>query len=258
MLILGVVTTVAVAWGLACDRPRINSYDWHVYAPDAERYWVLWYTQWYGGPGWRMVTLEYRYEDIFATGTAPESIGLMQEADAEPPDVSSSRGRALEAFERNDVSPCVYIAEVSYGLPCYALWAGREERKPTPTQSLSAVTSEEWFGALRLKKSHQSQFFSASAGLDGALPCFVIFPGFLVNTLFYAAMWFGIFFGVATLRRFVRKKRGRCVKCGYDLRGQRSDVRDQKKDADQNSALTSDIRPLTSGIGCPECGWGRE
>jgi len=61
-----------------------------------------------------------------------------------------------------------------------------------------------------------------------------IFPGFLVNTLFYAAIWFGIFFGVAALRRFIRKKRGRCVKCSYDLRGTPGDAK-----------------------GCPECGWGR-
>jgi len=62
-----------------------------------------------------------------------------------------------------------------------------------------------------------------------------IFPGFIINTLFYAAIWFGIFFGVATLRRFIRKKRRRCVKCSYDLRGAPGDDK-----------------------GCPECGWGRE
>jgi len=65
------------------------------------------------------------------------------------------------------------------------------------------------------------------------LPLRPILPGFMINTLFYAAMWFGIFFGVAALRRFVRKKRGRCVKCSYDLRGQ-------------------------FDRGCPECGWGRK
>jgi len=64
------------------------------------------------------------------------------------------------------------------------------------------------------------------------LPLRPIFPGFIINAVFYAAIWFGIFFGVAALRRALRRKRGRCVKCSYDLRGQLDG-------------------------GCPECGWNR-
>ena len=70
---------------------------------------------------------------------------------------------------------------------------------------------------------------------DHRLPLRPILPGFIINTFFYAAIWFGVFFGVAALRRFVREKRGRCVKCGYDLR----------------SGFAGEER------GCPECGWGR-
>ena len=39
--------------------------------------------------------------------------------------------------------------------------------------------------------------------------------------------------GPFTARRIVRRKRGHCIKCGYDLRG--------------------DLER-----GCPECGWRRE
>jgi len=67
----------------------------------------------------------------------------------------------------------------------------------------------------------------------GVLPLRPIVPGFLVNTLFYSGVWFGIFSGVGFLKRVLRRKRGRCVKCSYDLRGELDK-------------------------GCPECGWGRE
>ncbi len=57
------------------------------------------------------------------------------------------------------------------------------------------------------------------------LPLAIIVPGFAANTLFYAAPF--------ATRRLIRRKRGLCVACGYDLRGNLS-------------------------AGCPECGWRRE
>ncbi len=50
------------------------------------------------------------------------------------------------------------------------------------------------------------------------LPLRPIWPGFAINTIFYAALlWLP--FAPFQLRRYVRVKRGRCIKCGYDLRG---------------------------------------
>ncbi len=66
-----------------------------------------------------------------------------------------------------------------------------------------------------------------------ALPLLPIWPGFAVNTVFYAALLWPLICGPFALRRHLRRKRGLCVACGYDLRGD-----------------------LTRG--CPECGWRRE
>ncbi len=65
------------------------------------------------------------------------------------------------------------------------------------------------------------------------LPLRPIWPGFAVNTVFYAALLWPLSCGPFALRRHIRRKRGLCVACGYDLRG---------------------------GLehGCPECGWRRE
>ncbi len=61
------------------------------------------------------------------------------------------------------------------------------------------------------------------------LPMRPLWPGFAINTIFYATILWLVTLGPFTVRRFIRDKRGRCTKCGYDLRG-------------------------SSGGVCPECG----
>jgi hypothetical protein len=64
------------------------------------------------------------------------------------------------------------------------------------------------------------------------LPLRPIWPGFAINTVFYALILWLLICGPNVLRRRMRRSRGLCTMCGYDLRG----------DID---------------AGCPECGWGR-
>ena len=47
----------------------------------------------------------------------------------------------------------------------------------------------------------------------------IVWPGFLINTLFYAVVLWLLWSAPFAARRLIRRKRGRCVKCGYDLRG---------------------------------------
>ncbi len=56
------------------------------------------------------------------------------------------------------------------------------------------------------------------------LPLRPIWPGFAINTVFYAAILWLFMFGVFTTRRVIRRKRGHCIKCGYDLRGAEHEV----------------------------------
>jgi hypothetical protein len=58
--------------------------------------------------------------------------------------------------------------------------------------------------------------------LDGALPLRPIWPGFAINTVFYAAVLWVLFALGGTpfaLRKWRRIRHGLCPKCGYDLRG---------------------------------------
>ncbi len=58
-------------------------------------------------------------------------------------------------------------------------------------------------------------------------------PGFALNTIFYAALAWGLWQVPLAIRRRRRGRAGKCVQCGYDLAG------------------------LTSGSHCPECGPAR-
>ncbi|MEE8154062.1 MAG: hypothetical protein V3T53_03765 [Phycisphaerales bacterium] len=62
------------------------------------------------------------------------------------------------------------------------------------------------------------------------LPLCPIWPGFAVNTIFYAVILWLLTLGAFTARRIIRRRRGLCIKCGYNLRG------------------------TSGGEVCPECG----
>jgi hypothetical protein len=60
-------------------------------------------------------------------------------------------------------------------------------------------------------------------------PFLPLWPGFAINTIFYAAIVWVLFAVPGAIRRRVRRKRGQCAACGYSRRG-------------------------SSGMTCPECG----
>ncbi len=62
------------------------------------------------------------------------------------------------------------------------------------------------------------------------LPFLPLWPGFAINTLFYAAIAWGLWQVPLAIRRRRRRRNGLCVRCGCDLKG------------------------LAHGSPCPECG----
>ncbi len=52
-----------------------------------------------------------------------------------------------------------------------------------------------------------------------AIPLRPIWPGFAINTVCYAVIVWLLWSSPFAARRLVRRKRGHCIKCGYDLRG---------------------------------------
>jgi hypothetical protein len=79
----------------------------------------------------------------------------------------------------------------------------------------------------------------------------IIWHGFALDIVLFAAVWFLALFGVAGAcagaRRILRSARGCCPSCGYDLRG-------HKVNSPQPNPLPEGER---AWAGCPECGWNR-
>ena len=114
------------------------------------------------------------------------------------------------------------------GYPLKSLWGGvhigevdsdwgREGKPPNAPESF-CVYPYQAYGAIRLNSPPLGG--RRSAVEIEMLPYFPIWPGFAINTLFYAAILWLLFAAPGFVRRRVRIRRGQCGACGYDLRGQ--------------------------------------
>ena len=139
--------------------------------------------------------------DINSHGAAPEELVPSW----------SDLGELSEKFKRIvDSEPDSLVLERrwihSYGWPARCLWS--YWYKVDPGDSPPTYGSEGYI----------YQFGSWNDFVPRALPTRPIWLGFILNTIFYAAiLWLP--FVPFKLRRTIRCKRGLCIQCGYDLRG---------------------------------------
>ena len=96
------------------------------------------------------------------------------------------------------------------GWPALTMWSEYE----WPAYGQTVVVK----GGLPLSSRHSVSQLYFWPPLPRALPLRPIWPGFAFNTIFYAAILWLAIPGPFALRRFLRRKRGLCVACGYDLR----------------------------------------
>lgn len=85
-------------------------------------------------------------------------------------------------------------------------------------------TAKRWNEGYEIERGSTFQPFTSMV-----LPLSPIWAGLLINTGVFSAAWFSLFLAVSLGRTYMRRRRGRCVRCGYDLRG-------------------------SAGPRCPECG----
>jgi len=221
--VLGVFTSIAVAWGLAAWLPHQNlQKQFDSIWPERKDAWAMIWVREYRRPGmarrlWWVST---------ATGPGLRAVSTFDSR-------LSSRGHtgrwawrdwgSLERVVREaDPSVASSGADDSRGWPFRAMWC----------EIVAAPSGP----GMRMWDMHGGVVVSGARAVDLAdvrvLPLRPIWQGFAADVAVYWAAWLAgmmlVTWGVGAWRR----KQGWCVRCGYDLIG------------------TSD-RP------CPECGWNR-
>ena len=225
-LILGAITTVAVAWGSsltadATQPPNLARLGHQATRPPHDFWWV-------NRHDWHTWTSLYSVRRFRASGMGISESHQSSAASLLP--TWSNLGEPNQAYFYFDASSEREDRyNFGFGWPTRAFWCEY------------ARTSNDAFvpmGLAVIREAHidPNTLWEFPVGF----PLRPIWPGFVIDTLFYAAIWFGVFFGFASAKRFIRIKRGRCPRCGYDLRGQR--------------LATSQEPPANSQIRCPECG----
>ena len=218
VLVLGAIVNVAVAWGCATwVDPAKGKYEngfrssgqhtWEFVRIVAHGTTLLWSTR-----GWSKDAI-----DFDSDGPAPDEF---------VPSWSDLGAPTSEFMDIVNRSPDSLVLEVRwlhcFGWPRRSLWS-HWSRLEDPGEPAPVYASEGYI--LPLVPSWGNL-------IPRPLPTRPIWPGFAFNTFFYAATLWLLTLGPFTARRMIRRKRGHCIKCGYDLRGDFS-------------------------AGCPECGWQR-
>lgn len=207
-LFLGAIINVAVAWLAAVLWQYDSDY------PDAKEWAVQ-----YGHAHWLAIDIQRSvfvdHLDVFGLKAPEENADFFDEDEL----------RALPKWSRLK-SPSTLSTgyEASIGWPMRALWCSSVRRFTSTPEDGPLENS-----GIQIRRNAGSNKQSNEL----LLPLRPIWPGFASNTIFYAVILWLLWSSPFTARRFIRRKRGLCIKCGYDLHG-------------------------TSGGGCPECGWERE
>ena len=103
----------------------------------------------------------------------------------------------------------------AFGWPCLSLWSGRENRvsgNAHPNIVFHPMDIRYGYFSGDPSKIKPGQIIKV-------IPYGPLWLGLLANSIFYSAILWLLIPGPFALRRFIRRKRGLCVKCAYDLRG---------------------------------------
>jgi hypothetical protein len=196
-LLLGVIVNIAVAWGSALFVPLDWSQNVRGMRYKQGMRWEL--QKWSGWAGVRLYSVQWGTHGIEWEGFGPDPREFIPHwANLDRPTSRVVRSPDLEIEVRE--------AEAR-GLPLISMWSEME-----------------WFDgpAHEVRGGFETglaPWQRGGARIPRVLPARIAMPGFAINTIFYAAILWLLWFGPGMIRRGSRRRRGWCVRCGYDLRG---------------------------------------
>lgn len=224
-LLLGAVTTWGVCWGVSLSdasrrpssQPSPSDFAWR---DPASQKWVL-ISRDRLGPARQRLGWMFAHEDLVQEGDwAFECVqGRRTRAIWR---VSSAKPFGIDTSRRPIHSPYCQVICTS-GWPLQAMYH-REERIGSCFGFVPPLSSPKV--GITLKSAPQLE--------PRVLPLGIRPLGFAADTVLYANIWHCLIFFPALLRAALRRRRGLCAACAYDLTG------------------------IAPGAPCPECGTPRE
>lgn len=218
--LLGAVTTVAVAWGIALrgfavelalrqrteTKAAVTQIDDQTFAvvvstPRSGRGWAILHTS-----IWPLI----RSSQTEVVARIPTQ--SITDRISYPILSRIPRNRHLPSTRPTD------RGEYWFGWPVRSLWCARDvmynDRGAIQTAWKHLIT-------IRGKPSYSNNPFIQSPfnRRPLAVPTGTLAHGFAINTAFYAGTWWVLLVGISRVRAWNRRRRGLCVKCTYDLRG---------------------------------------
>ncbi len=202
-LILGAIVNVSVAWGCVGVHGDVES-DWSPYHNPYEDPLVF------------HVTSRVGYKQV--RGDRRSGTLLARHGD------EVRRYRRGVWWPPQAVSAHVTSYGIAAGWPSLALSTCR-------TTKFHAINEEDWrdwtpvlsWGVLWDHNAFERED-SRTTLAPRIFPLRPIWPGFAINTVFYASYIWMLTLCPRTARRMIRRKRSLCIKCGYDLRGAEHEV----------------------------------
>lgn len=205
--VLGAVTMVAAAWGLArWGRVGGAGYSMTTMVDAEGGVWMYAEELGFGMRRVRSVPFNVRFGAEGVARSEPGPRIVEQEGPRR------RRWLAAEGVPGGDLPRHGWVDDAC-GWPMIALACEMKTVAPT-YMGRSRVGAVRWgvpmagLGAMRAGRPRM-----------WALPLRPVWPGFVVNTGVFAVGWFVVFAAPAAVRRWNRRRNGLCLGCGYDLRG---------------------------------------
>lgn len=241
-LLLGAVINIAVAWGCAIwsDAPLMRPAKWTADSSDLERLQRLGWTPRPANQSW-----EYWHSIHGATGFGLSEWYVVERSKSVLDDLPSHRNYSQRQFHIGTEFQAGWpmrsmfwtsLDRTGNGQGVIAVlrsWRPRAESGITgrAVDGRDQTPREDWDRSMSAQLPPTIGPFSLSS--ERVLPLRPLWVGFIMNTAMYASVLWLAASTVSGRRRQRRFSRGRCPRCGYDLRG------------DYTSA-------------CSECGWLRK
>ncbi|MCI0629594.1 MAG: hypothetical protein L0Y44_02940 [Phycisphaerales bacterium] len=216
---LGLLTSIAVAWGLATSIPNPPN------IAETESCFVRWDRAWHtlewrrtgnAHYGWVEVRAETEYWTVDRLlAHYRDRIKMSPEHWRDSPPGWGTMAQPTQPHTGTAIDSAA-------GWPMLCLW-DQYRRVHNGDQLINLDFHGSWL---------ISGGPSPNRGDFVALPLRPLWLGLSANAAFYGALWSLAIFGPRTIRRTIRRRRGRCLACGYNLQ--------------------ANLAP-----GCPECGWNR-